>query len=104
MTERSEWTAQWSEVPAVEVLHLPFDQTLLPRLLGALLERGVDVVMVEGGARLLGTFIEAGLWDEARVFTASAALGGGIPAPSLPPHYLSQHLELAGDQLDYYRR
>ncbi|MEL6639669.1 MAG: bifunctional diaminohydroxyphosphoribosylaminopyrimidine deaminase/5-amino-6-(5-phosphoribosylamino)uracil reductase RibD, partial [Bacteroidota bacterium] len=74
VTERSEWTAQWSEVPAVEVLHLPFDQTLLPRLLGALLERGVDVVMVEGGARLLGTFIEAGLWDEARVFTASAAL------------------------------
>lgn len=55
----------------------------------------VQSVIVEGGAQVLNAFIEAGLWDEARVFTASIALRElypaalvphpvGIPAPMLP--------------------
>lgn len=52
-------------------------------------------VIVEGGAQLLNAFIKAGLWDEARVFTATVSLRElyptalipepqGIPAPILP--------------------
>ncbi len=46
-------------------------------------DHGVTSVMVEGGAQLLNTLIETGLWDEARIETAPVILGGGIPAPRI---------------------
>lgn len=55
----------------------------------------IQSIIVEGGAQLLNVFIQAGLWDEARVFTAQMSLNElypadlvpnpvGIPAPVLP--------------------
>jgi diaminohydroxyphosphoribosylaminopyrimidine deaminase/5-amino-6-(5-phosphoribosylamino)uracil reductase len=41
----------------------------------------VQSVIIEGGAHTLNTFIEAGLWDEARVFSGKLFLGEGIKAP-----------------------
>jgi diaminohydroxyphosphoribosylaminopyrimidine deaminase/5-amino-6-(5-phosphoribosylamino)uracil reductase len=64
-------------------VRLPFDESLLPALLTRLVEAGRNSLFVEGGAGLLNSFIAAGLWDEARVFTTPAALGSGIPAPLL---------------------
>jgi diaminohydroxyphosphoribosylaminopyrimidine deaminase/5-amino-6-(5-phosphoribosylamino)uracil reductase len=45
-------------------------------------------VFVEGGAELLGTFLESGLWDEARVFTGKLFFSEGVKAPEMPvsPH------------------
>ena len=40
-------------------------------------------LFVEGGSSLLGSFISAGLWDEARVFTGKMAFGQGIQAPEM---------------------
>ena len=40
-------------------------------------------VLIEGGSRTLQTFIDAGLWDEARVFQSKKVFGKGIPAPLL---------------------
>ena len=48
-----------------------------------LAERKVDSLLVEGGTRLLQTFLAEGLWDEARVETAPLRLGEGVPAPRL---------------------
>lgn len=47
---------------------------------------GVTSVLVEGGSTLLHAFIEADLWDEARVEIAPRILGsrGRVKAPSLP--------------------
>ena len=42
----------------------------------------VGAVMVEGGARLLEAFIAEGLYDEIRVETSPAELGGGVKAPA----------------------
>ncbi len=38
-------------------------------------------VFVEGGARLIESFLESGLWDEARVFTGKMCFGQGVKAP-----------------------
>lgn len=46
-------------------------------------ERGVQSVIVEGGAKLLQRFIEAGLWDEARIFTSPRRLRQGVAAPRI---------------------
>ncbi|MDE5887586.1 MAG: bifunctional diaminohydroxyphosphoribosylaminopyrimidine deaminase/5-amino-6-(5-phosphoribosylamino)uracil reductase RibD [Muribaculaceae bacterium] len=45
---------------------------------------GITSLMVEGGPTLLRSFIEAGLYDEIRVETASFSLGNGLKAPALP--------------------
>jgi diaminohydroxyphosphoribosylaminopyrimidine deaminase/5-amino-6-(5-phosphoribosylamino)uracil reductase len=37
--------------------------------------------LVEGGAKLLNSFIESGLWDEAHVEISPAKISKGIPAP-----------------------
>lgn len=44
---------------------------------------GVMSLMVEGGAQVLASFIEANLWDEARVIISSGTLNEGIKAPVL---------------------
>ena len=57
--------------------------TFLEDMLKTLLAYDIQSVLVEGGAVTLQTFINAGLWDEARVFTAAKIWGNGIKAPSL---------------------
>lgn len=43
----------------------------------------IQSVIIEGGAQTLKGFIDAGLWDEARIFTGDPKIGKGIPAPVL---------------------
>lgn len=52
-------------------------------LFDALRKRQITSVLVEGGAILFAVFIRSGLWDEARVITGHAALGGGTVAPAI---------------------
>jgi diaminohydroxyphosphoribosylaminopyrimidine deaminase/5-amino-6-(5-phosphoribosylamino)uracil reductase len=52
----------------------------LERLLRDLYGRGVRRLLVEGGARTLGAFLDAGLVDQVCVFVAPRLLGAGIPA------------------------
>ena len=39
--------------------------------------------MVEGGAKTLQYFIDAGMWDEAKVFTGQGKFGDGVLAPNI---------------------
>jgi len=55
----------------------------LNEILSDLHVRGVQSLMVEGGALLLQHFIDAGLWDEARVEIAPFSLTGGVAAPKI---------------------
>ncbi len=48
-----------------------------------LYEENLLSVIVEGGAKLLQTFIQSNNWDEARILTGSTNFGGGIKAPTL---------------------
>lgn len=60
------------------------DETdFLPQLLQDLHKRGIQSVIVEGGAQTLQFFISSGLWDEARIFQATRIFGKGIKAPEL---------------------
>ncbi len=44
-------------------------------------QRGVVSLIVEGGQKLLNTFIERGLWDEARLFIGKNIFHAGVKAP-----------------------
>jgi diaminohydroxyphosphoribosylaminopyrimidine deaminase/5-amino-6-(5-phosphoribosylamino)uracil reductase len=52
-------------------------------LLEELINRNIQSLIVEGGSYLLSKFIEAELWDEARVFTSQNKFERGISAPAL---------------------
>jgi len=41
----------------------------------------IQSVIIEGGAATLKAFIEADLWDEARIFTGNKTLGSGMESP-----------------------
>ena len=51
--------------------------------------RGITSLMVEGGATVLQSFIDARLYDEVRIETAPITLGSGIKAPTLPAESVS---------------
>jgi len=51
------------------------EQGPLAAILRRLAERGITTVLVEGGARVHGEFLDAGLWDELRLFVAPRIFG-----------------------------
>ncbi|MFC3196249.1 bifunctional diaminohydroxyphosphoribosylaminopyrimidine deaminase/5-amino-6-(5-phosphoribosylamino)uracil reductase RibD [Parapedobacter deserti] len=63
----------------------------------------IQSLIVEGGRKTLDLFLNAGLWDEARVFTSSDAWGTGIEAPVM--HVASASNQAVGpDRLTVYHR
>lgn len=60
------------------------------RILEVLYHHGLQSVIVEGGAKTLQSFIDAGLWDEARVFIGKTVIAQGVPAPLLKGHARKQ--------------
>ncbi|MGQ1945859.1 bifunctional diaminohydroxyphosphoribosylaminopyrimidine deaminase/5-amino-6-(5-phosphoribosylamino)uracil reductase RibD [Geofilum sp. OHC36d9] len=66
----------------VEQIVVPSNTMPVHFILNTLFKRGIQSLIVEGGAKLLNAFIESGLWDEARVFTGNKWFENGIKAPS----------------------
>jgi diaminohydroxyphosphoribosylaminopyrimidine deaminase/5-amino-6-(5-phosphoribosylamino)uracil reductase len=60
-----------------------FDRYVPQYILYQLYLQDIQSVIIEGGAKTLKSFIDAGLWDEARIFTGKANLTKGIPAPKI---------------------
>ncbi len=66
-----------------------------------LYSRGIQSVIVEGGAYLLNTLISKNLWDEARVFKSQSTFVEGIKAPVISGTLKSSQ-QLVNDQLEIY--
>jgi diaminohydroxyphosphoribosylaminopyrimidine deaminase/5-amino-6-(5-phosphoribosylamino)uracil reductase len=70
-------------------------------VLKRLYDEKVLSILVEGGAQVLQSFIESGLWDEARIITGNLELGLGLSAPKVP--FVQHHAESsATDTIGYY--
>jgi diaminohydroxyphosphoribosylaminopyrimidine deaminase/5-amino-6-(5-phosphoribosylamino)uracil reductase len=55
----------------------------VPEIIKEIYSEKILSVIIEGGTKTLQKFIDAGIWDEARIFTAPKLLGEGIKAPDL---------------------
>lgn len=66
-----------------------------------LVKQKIQSVIVEGGAQTLQLFIDAGLWDEARVFKSPKYFDKGIIAPQLIGN-LSAKESVGTDTLTFY--
>jgi diaminohydroxyphosphoribosylaminopyrimidine deaminase / 5-amino-6-(5-phosphoribosylamino)uracil reductase len=78
--------------------------SILKQVMKSLFEMKLQSVLVEGGAKLLQSFIEEGLWDEARVITNNELIiDNGIAAPVLREMSLIKTESLLSDTIYYYK-
>ncbi len=76
----------------------------LENLLEDLHKRNFQSVLIEGGAKTIQNFIDAGLWDEARVFQSSACFSAGISSPQLKGATFDGKEDIMGDTLTYFKK
>ncbi len=87
---------------AVQYETLPFRDPVR-ELLEVAYKRDIQSLVVEGGRTTLQSFIDAGLWDEARVITGRVSFGEGLPAPILSSVPCEQ-FQIKHDTIRLYRR
>ena len=68
-----------------EQIELDFSKDVINGILTHLHSININSLLVEGGAKLLQSFIDSSLWDDIRIETnRSLFLGRGVPAPVVP--------------------
>lgn len=79
------------------------DSLLVHQIIQALYQLNIQSVMVEGGAQLLQSFIDEGLWDEVNVITNTELFAdAGLPAPQLVHYRLREQFALRNDQVSIH--
>ncbi len=62
--------------PNAEVMRAGKEDVDLRKMLGMLSRRGIKKLLVEGGSRVIWSFLESGLADEVDIFVGSMVIGG----------------------------
>ena len=68
-------------VAGVQYEQIDFSKATVPQICEVLHKNHILSVLVEGGAQTLQSFLEAGLWDEARIFIGESQFGTGTKSP-----------------------
>ena len=81
------------------------DVSLVHQMINGLYRMNIQSILVEGGTQLLQSFIDEGMWDEARVITnRQLSIGSGLPAPVLKGHRLVDSTEIFSDTITRFSR
>lgn len=82
---------------------VPGKEAYLPFILSYLHAQNIQSLFVEGGANLQQYFLDAGLFDELRVFKSTSSIGSGVCAPTMPKNSRLHRQETIGnDTLSVY--
>lgn len=82
---------------------ISFDSDVLKEILDKLYQLNITSVIVEGGQKLLQSFLQSKNWDEVRIITNEALnISNGIDAPSFFGYEKSFSETLLSDRIDYY--
>jgi diaminohydroxyphosphoribosylaminopyrimidine deaminase/5-amino-6-(5-phosphoribosylamino)uracil reductase len=93
----------YSEKARVGFYQITEDVSAVQQILHGLYQLKIQSVLVEGGSKLLQSFIDEGVWDEARVITNSELhIAKGLAAPSLSNHELIAEDLIISDQIHYF--
>jgi diaminohydroxyphosphoribosylaminopyrimidine deaminase / 5-amino-6-(5-phosphoribosylamino)uracil reductase len=80
---------------------IEFSENISGEICELLYQEELQSVIVEGGTHMLQQFIDAGFWDEARVFTGKSEFREGVSAPKFKGK-LTSEIQMAGDNLKIY--
>lgn len=78
-------------------------EDIIQGIIKDLAKREIGSVLVEGGAHTLQSFIDLGIWDEARVFKSPGIFNRGLTAPELKAE-VSSSTSIGEDLLEFYKR
>lgn len=81
---------------------LDFSKDLATQILEILYKRNILSILIEGGAQTLKTFIDANLWDEARIFIGTTTFAKGTKAPTISSKILRSSI-IEKDSLNIYK-
>jgi diaminohydroxyphosphoribosylaminopyrimidine deaminase/5-amino-6-(5-phosphoribosylamino)uracil reductase len=80
------------------------DVSIVHQIVHALYQMKIQSVLVEGGARLLQSFIDQNMWQEARVITnETLVVPGGVPSPDIGHAKMISTEKLFTDRIDIYK-
>lgn len=77
---------------------IDFEQNIANQIIQSLYQHQIQSIIIEGGRQTLQTFIDANLWDEARVFVGSVEIKEGTKAPNLSKNQFKKQ-SIGNDQL-----
>ena len=80
-----------------------YDNDFYTQLFQILIKKDIQSVIIEGGAKVLKSFIENDLWDEARIFYGEKEFKCGIKAPNIETDYLNK-LYLGNSKLTFVKK
>lgn len=75
-----------------------FSKNLAEQVCQVLHKHHIQSVIIEGGLQTLHSFIDAGLWDEARIFVGESAFENGVEAPLISGR-LVEEVKIKKDRL-----
>lgn len=78
-----EETKEGKHIPGVTYEVLDFDAPLAEQVVACAHSLDILSILIEGGAQTLQSFLDSGLWDEARVFTGEKPIKKGLKAPDI---------------------
>lgn len=85
-------------------LQIDQDKKLLEQIPEALYAMHLQSVIVEGGSKLLQSFIDEDIWDEARVIcNGHLVIADGVSAPVLKNHLLVKEQKIKTDTISFYK-
>ena len=89
----------------VEQVNLDFSCDVVPQILTFMHSRKLNSLLVEGGAVLSRSFMDAGLWDVVRVEVNPAlSVGEGVAAPALPAPAPVREEFCGGNRIMYFEQ
>ncbi|MDD7887427.1 bifunctional diaminohydroxyphosphoribosylaminopyrimidine deaminase/5-amino-6-(5-phosphoribosylamino)uracil reductase RibD [Flavivirga sp. 57AJ16] len=81
---------------------IDFNKNIPQQICAVLHENDITSVIVEGGRKMLQTFIDENLWDEARVFKGPIEFKEGVYAPKFSGKLISEE-KIMSDTLKIYK-
>lgn len=82
---------------------IEFSSDVIKEVLDCLYKKNIASILIEGGQKLLQSFIQSGHWDEVRIITnQELIISSGINAPTffMPEKSFSEII--LSDRIDYY--
>ena len=93
---------------ATEYIQLPKEQNWIQDILRFSYQQQIQSILVEGGASLLQSFLDAGCWDEIRVIKSTRAIdlsaSDGVKAPTLKGAVPDSTESIGDDSIWYFKR
>jgi diaminohydroxyphosphoribosylaminopyrimidine deaminase/5-amino-6-(5-phosphoribosylamino)uracil reductase len=94
----------YNGISGVQYYQVAEDAHLVPQILNALYRLGLASVLVEGGSRILQSFLDENSWDEMRIITnEDLVIGEGLPAPLWQKGTLLAEQKVFSDNIRIYQ-